>query len=67
MRERKIIIADGLLWEGNTKNVENILGTYEADKIAQKNSFVYVEQLIRNFDNNKTLLLDENLKIVKVT
>ena len=63
---RKIVIAEGLLWEGRAGNKRNILGTFEADKIAEALGFMYVERLIDHYGENITLLLDDNLKVMEI-
>lgn len=62
---RKIVVAEGLLWEGKVGNNDNILGVFGADDIARKNGFPYVEQLIKAYAEHTTLFLDENLKIIE--
>ena len=60
---RKIVVAGGLLWEGKAGDNANILGVFEADDIARKNGFPYVEQLIRKYEGDATLWIDKDLKI----
>jgi hypothetical protein len=60
---RKIIIAEGLLWEGKVGLNQNIINIFEADKIAQANDYMYVESLIRAHPENTTLFIDKELKI----
>ena len=62
---RKIVVAEGLLWEGKAGNNANIINIFEADDIARKNGFPYVEQLISKYKENTILFLDENLKIIE--
>ncbi len=66
VKNRKIILAEGLLWEGKVGEVKNILSVIEADKIAQSLGFVFVERLVNHYKENTVLLLGESLKDIKV-
>lgn len=63
---RKIIVKDGLLWEGSAKDIDNVLTTYEADRIAQANGFPYVESLIRKYRDGAVMHIDNESKILDI-
>lgn len=64
---RKIIIKDGLLWEDRLYLTKDLIGTFEADRIAQANNYSYVERLIADYIDGSVILIDSNLKIHKIT
>jgi hypothetical protein len=54
----KITVKDGVIWEG-----DKIIGTFQADRIAESNGLVYAERFCEKY-NGQTLELDTKLKVI---
>ncbi len=61
----KIIIYDGLLWEDNINDTDNIVPLPKADEIAFLNKHMFAEGLAKAYPDGTVLHLDKDLKIVK--
>lgn len=62
----KIIVNQGLLWISDTSNLKNMINRITSDKIARANGFIYVENLVKAFPENRVLRLDKDMKIIGV-